>query len=154
FGDAGVLVGVNNGDGTFRPRAMFVIPNLGYADSGPVEQQGPFLPDPTVGVVQAAGGHSGTVFYVGGDSSRRLWKWTEGMASWRQLVPGGGARIARRFFVNPYAPNVVYLLDADHIRRSDDGGLHWVVDTSLEQQLTCDGRIPATRDEDADGQGD
>jgi hypothetical protein len=154
FGDAGVLVGLNNGDGTFRQRPLFVIPNFGFRDDGPVEQQGPFLPDPNVSVVQASGGHTGTVFYVGGDGSRRLWKWTDGMAGWQQLVPGGGAVEARRFFVHPYAPNVIYLLDTDHVLRSDDGGANWRLDASLEQQLTSGGRIPAARDEDADGQGD
>ena len=32
FGDAGVLVGVNNGNGTFRQRALFVIPNFGLRE--------------------------------------------------------------------------------------------------------------------------
>ena len=156
FGDSGVLVGVNAGAGTFRPRALFVIPNFGFGDSGPVEQQGPFLPDPNVSIVQASGGHSGTVFFVsdGDDRSARLWKWTDGMAAWQQLVPGGGATQARRFFVNPYNPSMVYLLDTDRVRRSDDGGVTWQVDSSLEQQLTAGGRIPAARIEDADGQGD
>jgi hypothetical protein len=81
FGDAGVLVGVNNGNGTFRPRPLFVIPNFGFGDGGPVEQQGPFLPDPDASVVQASGGHAGTVFFVGGDPAARLWKWTGGMPS-------------------------------------------------------------------------
>ncbi len=154
FGDAGVLVGVNNGNGTFVQRALFVIPNFGFSDSGPVEQVGPFLPDPNASVVQASGGHTGTVFYVGADNFRRLWKWTDGMPAWQQLVPGGGASTARRFFVNPYLASTLYLLDTDHVRRSDDGGLTWVLDANLEQQLTDGGRIPATRDEDGDGQGD
>jgi photosystem II stability/assembly factor-like uncharacterized protein len=154
FGDAGVLVAVNKGDGTFQPRPLFVIPNFGAGEGGPVEQQGPFLPDPNVSIVQASGGHSGTVFFVGGDDAHRLWKWTDGMPAWQQLVPGGGAGQARRFFVNPYTPSVIYLLDREHVMRSDDGGARWSVDASLEQMLTCGGRIPADRDEDADGQGD
>jgi hypothetical protein len=154
FGDAGVLVGLNRGDGTFQPRALFVIPNFGFRDDGKVEQQGPFLPDPDVSIVQAGGGHDTTVFYVGGDGSGRLWKWTTGMAAWQQLVPGGGASNAFRFFVHPYAPSVVYLLDRDHVRRSDDGGVTWTVDASLEQMLTSGGRIPVSRGEDDDGIGD
>ena len=94
------------------------------------------------------------MFYVGDTSANRLWKWTEGMASWQQLVPGGGASQARRFFVNPYVPSMIYLLDQQNVMRSDDGGLNWQVDANLEQQLTCGGRIPAGRTEDADGQGD
>jgi hypothetical protein len=154
FGDAGVLVAVNRGDGTFSPRPLFVIPNFGAGEGGPFEQQGPFLPDPNVGIVQASGGHTGTVFFVGGDNARRLWKWTDGMPAWQQVVPGGGAGQARRFFVDPYRPGLVYLLDANHVLRSDDGGVTWQVDASLELMLTCGGRIEVDRDEDADGQGD
>jgi hypothetical protein len=154
FGDAGVYVARNNGDGSFQQRALFVIPNFGYRDSGPVEQVGPFLPDPNVGIVQSSGGHTGTMYFVGGDNSRRLWRWTEGMAAWQQLVPGGGASRAWRFFVDPYAPSVVYLLDDQHVRRSADGGVTWQVDSSLEQQLTSGGSIPVGRNEDADGVGD
>jgi hypothetical protein len=154
FGDAGVMVGVNNGDGTYQQPALFVIPNFGYGDGGFVEQQGPFLPAVDAGVVQASGGHTATVFYVGGDGASMLWKWTDGMPAWQQLVPGGGAKKARRFFVSPYVPGVVYLLDEQNVRRSDDGGAHWTIDASLEQQLTCGGRIPASRGEDAGGIGD
>ncbi|MFI2711487.1 FG-GAP repeat domain-containing protein, partial [Micromonospora sp. NPDC018662] len=154
FGEAGVLVAVNRGDGSFAPRPLFVIPGFGAGPGGPFTQQGPFLPDPNVGVVQASGGHRDTVFYVGGDSARRLWTWTGGMPAWQQLVPGGGAGEARRFFVDPYRPRLLYLLDRDHVRRSDDGGVTWQVDAGLEQMLTCGGRIEVDRDEDADGQGD
>jgi hypothetical protein len=154
FGDAGVMVARNNGDGTFQQPALFVIPNFGHGDGGFVEQQGPFLPAVDAGIVQASGGHAGTVFYVGGDSNNMLWKWTEGMPGWQQLVPGGTAGAARRFFVNPYVPSLVYVLDNDHVLRSDDGGANWQIDASLEQQLTCGGRIPANRGEDAGGIGD
>jgi hypothetical protein len=46
FGDAGVLISVNNGDATFQQRPLFVIPNFGFGSGGPVVQQGPFLPEP------------------------------------------------------------------------------------------------------------
>ena len=129
--------------GTFREQPLFVIPNFGHRKSGPAEQVGPFLPDPSIGVVQASGGHEGTVFYVGGNMSKRLWKWTEGMAAWQQLIPGGGANQAKRFFVSPYDPNLLYVIDGDRIKRSDDGGTTWQVDESLERMVTCNGRIPA-----------
>ena len=154
FGEAGVLVSVNQGAGAFSLFPLFVIPNFGHGDSGPVEQQGPFLPAVTVGVVQASGGHAATVFYIGGDASSGLWKWTEGMPAWQQLVPGVDADKAIRFFVNPYNPALIYIVDDDHVRRSDDGGLTWLIDASLEQQLTCGGRIPFGRTGNEDGQGD
>ena len=149
-----MLISLSNGDGTFTQRPLFVIPNFGFRDSGPVEQVGPFLPSINAGVVQASGGHTGNGVLRLRHRRSELWKWTDGMASWQQLVPGGGARQARRFFVNPYVPSTVYLLDKEHVMRSDDGGVNWVVDDNLEQQLTCGGRIPAARTEDADGQGD
>ena len=150
FGDAGVLVSRALAGGTFREQPLFVIPNLGHRKSGPVEQVGPFLPDPSIGVVQASGGHEGPVFYVGGNMSKRLWKWTEGMAAWQQLIPGGGASQTKRFFVSPYDPNLLYVIDGARIKRSDDGGTTWQVDESLERMVTCNGRIPADRDEVGD----
>ena len=148
FGDAGVLVSPALAGGTFRELPLFVIPNFGHSKSGPVEQVGPFLPDPNIGIVQASGGREGTVFYVGGNM--RLWKWTEGMAAWQQLVPGRGIGQAKRFFVSPYEPNLLYVIDGDRIKRSDDGGTTWQVDASLERMVTCNGRIPADRDEVGD----
>jgi hypothetical protein len=150
FGAAGVLVSPALAGGTFRERPLFVVPNFGNRKSGRAEQVGPFLPDPSIGVVQASGGHERTVFYVGGKPSQRLWKWTEGMAAWQLLIPGGGANQAKRFFVSPYEPNLLYVIDGDHIRRSDDGGTTWQVDESLERMVTCNGRIPAGRDEASD----
>jgi hypothetical protein len=55
FGNAGVMMAPGNGDGTFTQPALFVIPNFGYGDDGPVQQQGPFLPDPNIGIVQVSG---------------------------------------------------------------------------------------------------
>jgi hypothetical protein len=114
------------------------------ANSGRVTQQGPALPVADAAVLQASGGHNATVFYVGGDASNRLWKWTAGMAAWQQLVPGGGASAARRFFVNPYNPSLIYIIDAQDVKRSDDGGITWQIETSLQAQLTggalCGGR--------------
>ena len=150
FGDLGVLVSPALAGGTFRERPLFVIPNFGRNASGPVKQVGPFLPDPSIGIVQASGGRDGTVFYVGSNMNQRLWKWTEGMPAWQLLVPGGGATRAKRFFVSPYDPNLLYVIDGDRIRRSNDGGINWQVDESLERMVTCNGRIPADRDEVGD----
>jgi hypothetical protein len=147
FGDAGVLVSQALTGGTFRERPLFVIPNFGHRRSGPVEQVGPFLPDPTIRAVQASSGHEHTVFFVGGNDSKGLWKWTDGMAGWQMLIPAGGAAQAQRFFVSPYDANLIYVIDRDRIRRSDDGGSRWQVDDSLERMVSCDRRIPIGRDE-------
>jgi PASTA domain len=130
-----------------RTRNILGITSRNDWDSNPalVTQQGPALPVADAGLVQASGGHSATAFYVGGDASNQLWKWTNGMTSWKQLVPGGGASAARRFFVNPYDPNLIYVLDNQDVKRSDDGGATWHTDTNFQIQLTSGGRIPVSR---------
>src|SRR4029079_7631701 len=105
-----------------------------------------------LGIVQAAGGHDAPVFLVGGDGT--LWSWTAGEPSWLQLVPGGGAAEAVRFFIDPYRPNLVYLLDTDHVRRSTDGGRTWQIDHELERQLTWNGQLAISSNDDSSGIGD
>jgi hypothetical protein len=117
-----------------------------------VWQVGPSLPSATIETVQASGGHVSPVFYVGGQNIKALWRWTSGMANWKQLVPSSdpaGPQIAFRYFVDPYRPNIIFLLDAANVLRSEDGGETWVVDTSLEQQLTSDHAIPITQVENS-----
>ena len=128
------------------------------ADDSHVFQQGPPLPSADVRVVQASGGHAHTVFYVGVDASRMLWKWTDGMAAWQAIVPGAtlpGPRPttpqkAIRFFVDPYRPNILFVVDDVHVWRSDNGGTTWTIDVGLEQQVTNDGAIPTSLDPDDD----
>ena len=119
-----------------------------------VFQQGPVLPDENASVVQVSGGHTTPVFYVSDPEvatvggQQRLWKWTDGMAAWQLLVPGDQAsptalpRLAQRFFVDPYRPERIYVLDENHVLRSDDGGGSWAVDASLEDCLTENGAFP------------
>lgn len=114
-----------------------------------VFQQGPELPDARIGVVQASGGHRSPVFYVGDpEDRRRLWKWTAGMAAWQQLVPGplvNGVptpRSARRFYVDPYRSNLIYVIDTDRVLRSDDGGAAWTADTRLQNAVSENGAFP------------
>jgi hypothetical protein len=126
-------------------------------------QYGPVLPScgpsfvaDCIDVVQASGGHTAPVVYVGdpatGPNENRLgnnphamtlWKWAPGMQDWQQLVPsppltppGKKAAHARRFYVDPYNPNTIYLLDDDAVKRSDDGGATWTVDVSLDNAIT------------------
>jgi hypothetical protein len=114
------------------------------------------IPNPSLGIVQASGGHAATVFYVGGDGTLR--SWTAGQAEWQLLVPANPAddyavsvNLAIRFFVSPYQPNLIYLLDEDHVKRSDDGGLSWRVDSSLEMELTWNSQIAISSDDDSSG---
>ena len=94
-------------------------------------------------IVQAAGGHADPVFYV--SNSIRLWKLDAAGQTWREIVPGGPpgwtAGVARRFFVDPFNPDLVYILDTDRIRVSVDGGESWMDDVFLTRAMTGDGRL-------------
>jgi hypothetical protein len=121
-----------------------------------VFQQGPDF-DATMAranVVQASGGHGSPVFYVGegmqGEAvvnGENLWKCGRdcvgGQSGWQRIVPAsdGSAKIARRFFANPYDPNEVYIIDENAIKRSIDGGTHWLPDVNLDRMATEDGRF-------------
>jgi photosystem II stability/assembly factor-like uncharacterized protein len=112
-------------------------------------RQGPDLPSARINAIQAAGGHASPTFYAGDpDGSQSLWKWTAGMAAWEQLIPGPGGSsatrpsTAQRFFVDPYRPQIIYVLDQNHVWRSDTGGRRWTVDTALEGALTENGAFP------------
>ena len=130
--------------------------------------QGPPLPGPLTSVLQAVGGHTNTVFYAsdypdagdypGGVGS--LWTWRAGATSWTQIVPApqtrtsAGATTAVRFFASPYQPNLIYLLDADSVKRSEDGGQTWSHDPKLQAQLTWNGQIPISWNDNTSGISD
>jgi hypothetical protein len=106
-----------------------------------VFRQGPAFPAGAIQIVQASGGHTNPTFYIG--DTIGLWKWTSGMPGWLQMVPAtGGPQKAVRFYVDPYRPERIYLIDSDHAWRSGDGGNKWVKDTKLEAALTENGAFP------------
>jgi hypothetical protein len=131
------------------------------SDGALVFQQGPDLPNSKIDIVQPSGGHDNPIFYVSDqgfvgtnqaptwpNGQKHLWKWTSGLEDWQPIIPGpiiNGRpvpQIARRFFVDPYRPDLIYVLDTDHILRSDDSGNSWIIDYSLEKQLTENGAFP------------
>ena len=129
---------------------------LGPALPAPTSAHG--IPNFSLGIVQASGGHNSTVYYVGGDGT--LQSWQEGQITWTLLVPAtatvaGTTDVsqATRFFVNPYLPSLIYVLDKDQVVQSDDGGQSWKVDTALETQLTWNKQIPFSIDDDSSGVG-
>ena len=65
-----------------------------------------------------------------------------------------GASVAIRFFVHPYQPNFIYILDSGNVKRSGDGGQTWIVDTSLETQLTWNHQIAISSNDDPSGIGE
>jgi len=141
-----------------KHREEWITTATGPGQGANVFLQGPPLPETGLGVVQAAGGHANTSFFVGGNGN--LWTWTAGASNWRQIVPApfvqgksAGAGSAARFFVNPYQPNLIYILDTDHVKRSNDGGNTWDVDPNLEMQLTWNYAIPISSNPDPDPSG-
>jgi FG-GAP-like repeat len=118
-----------------------------WNDVAKVTQQGPVLPQNvgpekvTPSIVQASGGHTNTVFYVGDlELSGGVWKWTSGMSNWQLIVSGGTpgheSGRARRFFASPYDSGLIYIIDGSAIKRSNDGGASWDVDTNLQNAVS------------------
>lgn len=111
-------------------------------------QVGPDLPAPGIGVVQGSGGHDRPTFYIsdvdsGGTS---VWKLAPGSSAWEPIVPsagpGPGPAQARRFFVDSYRPERVYVLADDSVYRTDDGGKTWAQDPGLDAAVTESGSFP------------
>jgi photosystem II stability/assembly factor-like uncharacterized protein len=110
-------------------------------------RQGPSLPSATIGVVQTSGGHANPTFYIGDQDekeSQLVWSWRRGQTGWQVIVPaaGSGPALARRFFVDPYRPAIIYVLGHDHMWRTENGGTSWTVDQALETALSEGGAFP------------
>jgi hypothetical protein len=132
-----------------KHREEWLTTATGPGQGANVYLQGPPLGSAGLGVVQASGGHASTVFYAGGNGE--LWKLTDPAGSWTRIAPAlpfprrsVGVTSAVRFFASPYDPNLIYLLDTNAVKRSDDGGETWKVDRALEQQLTWNRTIPVS----------
>jgi hypothetical protein len=142
-----------------KHREEWITTATGPGQGANVFMQGPPLPEAGLGVLQAAGGHANPVFFVGGNG--HLWKWAAGAPSWAKIVPAPaiagksvGAQSATRFFVHPYQARTIYLLDIDHVKRSDDAGQSWNIDQSLETQLTWNHQIPIGSNDNTSGIGE
>src|SRR5262249_52220 len=61
---------------------------------------------------------------------------------WEQIVPGGGAGAAFRFYLSPYNPDLIYIVDQNEIKRSDNGGTTWTRDAELTRLPTNNGMFP------------
>jgi hypothetical protein len=113
-----------------------------WDDPAKAQQVGAVLP-PNVNVVQAAGGHANPVFYVSDGAA--LFRLDAASGQWVKIVPGGPpgqtANAARRFFVNPFDANTLYVLDDDGVKVSLDGGATWLLEISLTWAITAGGRL-------------
>jgi len=127
----------------FRSRKLSQMSTVDdWENPAKAEQIGPKLP-PGVTVAQVAGGHVHPVFFV--TDGFRLFKLSADGTAWNTIVPGGQtgqmASAARRFFVNPFAPNVIYVLDDAAVKVSLNGGASWMVADSLTRAVTAGGRL-------------
>jgi len=115
-----------------------------WDDPAKAQQIGTALPA-GANVVQASGGHQHPVFYVSNANGGPVWKWDEAAGAWRKIVPGGppgrSASFALRFFVDPFRPETIYLVDVTGIKVSLDGGESWLPEPDLSLAATAGGKI-------------
>jgi len=149
--DSDVVVIGTRSDGArvvFRTQAISSITDAAeWEDPAHAQQEGPPLPDPApdmvVGVVQASGGHANPAIFVSDAVS--LWSLDRAAQAWRLLVPGGptgrAATTATRFWVDPFNPLLIYLLDSDRFRVSVDGGASWLFDAELTAAMSGGGKL-------------
>ena len=90
-------------------------------------------------IVQTAGGHKDPTYFVTlNEKKDTLWKWKSGRRVWSPIYPNNDSTALKllRFYVNPYNPNMIYVIDMNGIKRSDDGGTTWMLDTLLDGLVT------------------
>jgi photosystem II stability/assembly factor-like uncharacterized protein len=130
----------------FRTLAISSIASASdWEDRARAVQVGPPLPA-GVDIVQAVGGHFGTVFYISDGAS--LWTLDPVAQQWVMLAPGGppgqSAGSAQRFFADPFNPALIYLLDGATFCVSLDSGQSWNADPFLTAAMTGGGKLDLT----------
>jgi hypothetical protein len=115
-----------------------------WADPTKAAAIGPVLPM-NVDIVQVSGGHFTPVFYVG-DAGGNVFKLDAGKTKWNQIVPnnvvvGTAVQSALRWFVDPYDPDGIYVLDFQGMKISSDGGQTWFFDPGMTNALTAGGKL-------------
>jgi hypothetical protein len=135
----------------FRTTVLSKVKTLDdWRDINKAQQIGPQLPTNAI-VAQASGGHASPVFYVGtvptlatGFTSK-VFRLNAADTSWDQIVPNTSVtapvKPALRWFVDPYDPDTLYVLDADGVKISSDGGLRWDLDVRFTRVVTLDGKL-------------
>lgn len=137
----------------FRTRAISTITSLAHWEvPNRAEQVGDPLP-PGADVIQVSGGHANPVFYTSDllAGGGRLFKLDNNTGQWKTIVPGGppgrAAVSVVRFFVDPYDPQLIFLVDRSGvagdpgIRVSIDGGQSWLPELALAAAMTAGGKI-------------
>jgi len=135
-------------DGTanlFRTTAISSIEIVDdWHDTNKAQQIGPTLPPGAI-VVQASGGHFTPVYYVG-DRGGQVWKLSQDKTKWNKIVPntlvvGPSVNSALQWFVDPYDPDGIYVLDSQGMKISIDGGESWFFDAGMTNAVTAGGKL-------------
>jgi hypothetical protein len=115
-----------------------------WHDTSKAQQIGPTLPPGAI-VVQPSGGHQSPAFYVS-DRGGSVWKLSADQAQWNMIVPSSAVGSqpvggALQWFVDPYDPDGIYVLDSQGVKLSIDGGQGWILDTALTHAVTAGGKL-------------
>lgn len=115
-----------------------------WHDPSKAQQIGPTLPAGAI-VVQAGGGHANPTYYVGARGGR-VWRLSPDQTNWQNIVPkpaAGSAPVfsALQWFIDPYEPEGIYVLDAQGVKLSLDGGESWIFDVAMTNALTGGGKL-------------
>ncbi len=115
-----------------------------WHDTNKAQAIGPALPPGAI-VVQASGGHAQPVVFAGSRFGA-IWKLDDAHAAWNMIVPktvGTGTSVtnALQWFVDPFDPKVIYVLDAAGMKISVDGGNSWFADVAMTNALTGGGKL-------------
>jgi hypothetical protein len=135
-------------DGTaflFRTTSITSITTVDdWHDPNKAQQIGPQLPSGAI-IPQASGGHVSPVFYIGQRFGGQVFKLNKARTSWDKIVPNNTlltpVKSALRWFVDPYEPNTIYVLDQDGVKVSVDGGGRWDFDAHFTRAITADNKL-------------
>lgn len=121
-----------------------------WHDATKAQQVGPQLPAGAI-IAQASGGHGNPVFYVGtrtdiaAASAGQVFRLNSTKTAWNMIVPNNTlttpVRSALRWFVDPYEPATIYVLDKDGVKVSADGGNSWFLDAHFTRAITADRKL-------------
>jgi photosystem II stability/assembly factor-like uncharacterized protein len=115
-----------------------------WHDPAKAQQIGPQLPFGAI-IPQASGGHGNPVFYVGNGPVGQVFKLNKARTSWDQIVPNSllstPVKSALRWFVDPYIPDTLYVLDQDGVKVSVDGGGRWDLDARFTRVITAGNKL-------------
>jgi hypothetical protein len=119
-----------------------------WHDASKAQQIGPTLPAGAI-LVQASGGHARPVYFVA-TRFGTVWRLNEGHTQWDKIVPktvvtGTSVGFALQWFVDPYDPSGIYVLDFQGMKISVDGGDSWFFDPGMTNALTADGRLKISK---------